>query len=176
MVCGNEIRRRHAAADRHPGKNSRRALPPTCSINSRPSTHNCVALHSLYHMYAHAVSTVRCTTAIYLCNFDTPSHNGSSNVCQRHIHTRDDQGGGNGTITIDLASSHTGCAKMLRELDLSDDNEGGGKGVDSRRRAGGDGGGVDGRAGAKGGGGADADDDEDGLDDLLDLMDSAESK
>lgn len=67
---------------------------------------------------------------------------------------------------------------MLRELDLSDENGGGGDGgscsggkdVDSRR-AGGDGG-VDDRAGAKGG----ADVDEDRLDDLLDLMDSAESK
>ena len=92
-------------------------------------------------------------------------------------HTRRDDQDGNGTITIDLASSHTGCAKMLRELDLSDDNDnvnewsGGEKGVDSRRAGGGDGG-VDGGAGAKGGTGAD----EDGLDDLLDLMDSAESK
>eukprot|EP00752_Nemacystus_decipiens_P001886 g1816.t1 len=82
----------------------------------------------------------------------------------------DDEGDGS-IITIDLASSHTGCAKMLRELDLSDDNEDAGKGVDSRRRAAG-GGGIDGRGGAKGG----ADADEDGLDDLLDLMDSAESK
>eukprot|EP00903_Cladosiphon_okamuranus_P008100 g7808.t1 len=75
------------------------------------------------------------------------------------------------TITIDLASSHTGCAKMLRELDLSDDNEVGGKGVDTRG-GGGDGGvGGYGRAGAKGGGNVE----EDYLDDLLDLMDS-ESK
>lgn len=62
---------------------------------------------------------------------------------------------------------------MLRELDLADDNDGvggGGKGIDSKR-TGGDGE-VDARGGAKGG----ADVDEDPLDDLLDLMDSAESK
>ncbi|CAN0140777.1 unnamed protein product, partial [Ectocarpus sp. 12 AP-2014] len=57
------------------------------------------------------------------------------------------------TVTIDLASSHMGCAKMLRELDLSDDiddgNGSGRKGVDTRRA----GGGVNGTAGAKGGDG-----------------------
>ncbi|CAM9188684.1 unnamed protein product [Ectocarpus fasciculatus] len=83
------------------------------------------------------------------------------------------------TVTIDLASTHTGCAKMLRELDLSDDiddgNRSGGKGVDTRRA----GGGINGTAGAKGGDGEDGGrpDDDDGFDDLLDLMDStAESK
>ncbi|CAM9300288.1 unnamed protein product [Pylaiella littoralis] len=93
----------------------------------------------------------------------------------------DEDNDGSNTITIDLASTHTGCAKMLRELDLSDDVDGndgggGGKSVDGRRTSGGGGGGGGGgscRAGAKGGG---IDDDE--LDDLLDLMDSttAESK
>lgn len=82
---------------------------------------------------------------------------------------------GNNTITIDLASTHTGCAKMLRDLDLSDDIDGndggdGGKMVDARRASGG-GGGC--RAGEKDGSG----DDDSGFDDLLDLMDStAESK
>lgn len=80
----------------------------------------------------------------------------------------DDHHQGDGTITFDLASSHTGCAKMLRDLDLADDDDhsgsraGGGKGVDPSE-AGGDG------AGAKGESGGD----ENELDDLLDLMDSA---
>jgi len=75
---------------------------------------------------------------------------------------------GDVTITFDLASSHTGCAKMLRDLDLADDDDHdgsrarGGKGVDPRG-AGGDGGGAKGEAGG----------DENDLDDLLDLMDSA---
>lgn len=91
------------------------------------------------------------------------------------------------TITIDLASSHTGCAKMLQELDLSDDrdngdntNNGGGggggdtKGMDERMQNVG----VEGGASAKGGDeGRGRGRDEDDLDDLLDLMDSAaESK
>ena len=87
----------------------------------------------------------------------------------------DHQGDGT-TIIFDLSSSHTGCAKMLRDLDLADDDDdnggggggscGGGKGADPRG-AGGDGGGVAARGGAKG------EADENDLDDLLDLMDSA---
>ncbi|CAM9370855.1 unnamed protein product [Ascophyllum nodosum] len=65
------------------------------------------------------------------------------------------------TIAIDLASSHTGCAKMLRQLDLSDDKELDGvrdwkKDVDDRQSGGGKGG---------------ATESEDDLDELLGLMD-----
>ena len=104
------------------------------------------------------------------------------------------------TINIDLTSSHTGCAKMLQDLDLSDDrdnyNSHGGNGGDTNGagKAGGGGAarsdikgmddrtesvGLGGGAAAKGGDegrrrGREEDDD---LDDLLDLMDStAESK
>lgn len=83
-------------------------------------------------------------------------------ACDDHHHQ------GDGTITFDLASSHTGCAKMLRDLDLADDDDDHcgpraevGKGVDPRGA--GDGGGAKGESGGG----------ENDLDDLLDLMDSA---
>eukprot|EP00904_Undaria_pinnatifida_P009669 jgi/Undpi1/5832/HiC_scaffold_2.g01106.m1 len=104
------------------------------------------------------------------------------------------------TINIDLTSSHTGCAKMLQDLDLSDDRDnynshggnegdtngagkagGGGaarsdiKGMDDRTESVGLGGGAAAKGGDEGRRrGREEDDD---LDDLLDLMDStAESK
>lgn len=93
------------------------------------------------------------------------------------------------TITIDLASGHTGCDKMLRDLDLSDDSKGDGrdgganchdsKGSDRRisDRGGDDARGVGygNQKEEKGSCGGDYEDD-DQLDDLLDLMDAADSE